>query len=391
MIGSRPPAMPAHITLQEVARALGPSRTRDAFERGYYVEPPNGGLHAWIGRWFHRDPTAQLLMLGGIGTGKTTELLKAREALEGQGTAHAWYVTLEDYFDADAAAEGRLVTLAGLAMLALLLRKREPPVGHAHDLAVKLHGLLRPDVRVTSTLAIPIYRQHHGSAPPTAAGELARSIAPLAERLHPLRGARDGVTLLIDAFDRYDVDSFVAATRRDLPLLRDLGVGVAIVGNMAWRHGLDAEQRSLFHEVTLQPSWDPADASHLAFLCDVLDRRSTGALAATVTRALAVHSGGVMRDLVHLAQRSLYEAIDRGGTVVTPDDVTRALEAMRESRLAALDEESYRAFTALEEQGTEPTPVMCDRLHAQGCVLLRERHWVVHPAVRRAVERHEAA
>ena len=371
-----------------------PSHTRDAFDRGFYVEPPDGGMHAHILRWVRRDPNAHQLMLGGIGSGKTSELLMARDTITREGIALAWHVELDTCFDLDALGDGHLTTLAGLALLALLRAKREPVVGLAHDLSLELHASLRPDAEDIAGLVRPEYLRHHTAAPVRPAQELADTLAPLVSRLRPLRGEGDGVVLLVDALDRRGLGAFTAATQRDLPVLRALGVGLVVVGSLDWRHGaedLRADQRAAFAELWEQPTWNPSEPDHLTFLRTVLDRRAPGVFSEEVATRLAVASGGVMRDLLLLAQRCLHEALDGRTGDVTLDHVALAIDAFREGALAGLPRDDRQALNALEFAGEQPGRARAARLHARGCVVLREGQWHVHPALRGGSRRTEAA
>ena len=58
--------------------AMNPSSDpRDAIKQGYYVDPHHGGVWSKLTRALELEPASTHLVLGGIGSGKTSELLRA--------------------------------------------------------------------------------------------------------------------------------------------------------------------------------------------------------------------------------------------------------------------------------------------------------------------------
>lgn len=384
--------MSAHERLLDAARALDPVRPVASFAQALYVEPPDGGAHETIARWFRRDPVAHLLALGGIGSGKTTELLAARDTLERENLSHAWHIELDAYFELSPPREGMLVTLAGLAMLAVLERAGAHIDALLHPLAVALHQPLRARRGSAPTLVRKGYLDRTQSGTARTAGSLAESIAPLVDRWRALEGARNHITLLIDSMDRRrEVDALLAMTHEDLPILRDFKVGVVIVGNLGWRTELGAEQQAYFHHVWSQPAHNPARERDASFLGEVVERRAPGLFEAPSVRRVVEASGGVMRDLLTLARQAVYEAMDDHAERVAITHAEHAIDAHRNGCLDGIDSPQRETLLRMERDGTMPSPEVLAELREQGCVVEHDGVWEVHPAVRARTPRDVAA
>lgn len=376
-------------TLLAAARALDPVRPTFAIEKGLYVEPPDGGIHGRIVRWCHRDPTAHLLVLGGIGSGKTTELSMAHRTLSTTTGLRAWHVEFDRYFDLGEVTEGRLVNLAGLAILNELVARGESLLGGVRDAAHLLHAAVKRDMRELPALLRREFMHQHVTAPAMAAADIARDVAPLVQAWQRRREPTDGIVLLIDALDRRPFTDFVEATRSDLGVLREFGVGVAFVGNVDWRGEIDDERRARFHEVWMQPAYDPSVPEHAAFLQEVIVRRAPDVFTDDVMAELVRVSGGFVREMLHLARSVVYESMDEG-TTPTRATLDRAISATRDGKLAMLNEQELDALKNLE-RGAPLETAWGDRLQARGCAVLRGAEWQVHPLMRAPSLRSQAA
>lgn len=382
--------MAAPDRLLDAARNLDPVRPASGTRDGLYVTPPDGGLHGWIVSQCAREPQSHLLALGGIGSGKTTELLHARDALLARGGFLPSHLPLDAYFDLGSLTQGQLLTLAGLAMLKALADRGEPIVGSLRDIAVRLHGFVRSDRPAPEALLLSAFLQHRAMAPAIAVEDLWAELAPLIERWRKTQASRNGIVLLIDALDRRPFDDFLDVTRDDLPRLRDLGVAVVIVGNLAWRHRHTADLDASLHGFRAQLLYDPALGPHADFLREVVERRAPGLFPKDVLQALVQASGGAMRDLLHLARETVYEARALGEEAPSFGSLHKALTQMRESRLATLNNDQWHALEQLQ-LGEQPPTSLGDQLQARGCAVLRGRVLQVHSLFSSSDEQSRAA
>ena len=97
----------------------GTSNPQHAIERGYYVDLPNNPVGE-ITRRVELRPSSVHLLLGGIGSGKTTQLLLAEEHLNQLEGFKAIYVDVSLYTDIFQLEPGALVAIAGLEIIKLL-------------------------------------------------------------------------------------------------------------------------------------------------------------------------------------------------------------------------------------------------------------------------------
>ena len=102
----------------------GTSNTQHAIERGYYVDLPNNPM-AEITRRIEVRPASLHLLLGGIGSGKTTQLLLAQEHLNQLEGFNAIYVDVSLYTDISKIERGALIAIAGLEIIKFLDNKKQ--------------------------------------------------------------------------------------------------------------------------------------------------------------------------------------------------------------------------------------------------------------------------
>lgn len=103
----------------------GTSNPQHAIERGYYVDLPNNPM-AEITRRIEVRPASLHLLLGGIGSGKTTQLLLAQEHLNQLEGFNAIYVDVSLYTDISKIERGALIAIAGLEIIKFLDNKKQP-------------------------------------------------------------------------------------------------------------------------------------------------------------------------------------------------------------------------------------------------------------------------
>lgn len=111
----------------------GTSNPQHAIERGYYVDLPNNPM-AEITRRIEVRPASLHLLLGGIGSGKTTQLLLAQEHLNQLEGFNAIYVDVSLYTDISKIERGALIAIAGLEIIRLLDKNDDPELAKNQEL-----------------------------------------------------------------------------------------------------------------------------------------------------------------------------------------------------------------------------------------------------------------
>jgi len=124
------------------------------------------------------------------------------------------------------------------------------------------------------------------------------------------------------------------------------------VGPVRYSLGSDRSIRDLFDAVYVVPTVDTRSTEGQQFLSSVLRMRDIeSVLPDAVLPTLVEASGGVIRDLVTLAQRAGEEAYSRGHDPVHDDDVGSAVSALGDSLAFGIDDAGLRILQAIDETG----------------------------------------
>jgi Cdc6-like AAA superfamily ATPase len=305
---------------------------RDAVGRGFYVPRPGRSLAEQLAARFELKPAASHLLMGGVGSGKTTQFLVARDRLEAAGDVNAVYVDVSLRVEPNAVIAGDLLVAVGLA-LGEQLEPRPRSSATNEALAVLGEGGYLDDGRLT----------------PAA---LAEHVAVIRRELSP---SRPHHIVLIDALDRMsDLDRFADLIDGDVPALRFLGLGVILVGPLTALYGIRRAALERFDRTWHLPTVDVQnDAEGHTFLQQVLHARDghrllTGAAA----ERLAAFSGGVLRDLIALTQTAGEEAYVDGADQVEVRHVEAAAEIFGRKQLVALDSQELAVLQRVRTRGT---------------------------------------
>jgi hypothetical protein len=263
---------------------------RDAVERGFYVPRPGRSLAEQLAARFELKPTASHLLVGGVGSGKTTQLLVARDRLEAVGDVRA------DYVDVSRFVEPNHVTSRDLLD------------------AIELEDLLFP-------------------------------VGTSAPHRVLLIDSLDRIS---------DLDRFVDLIEGTVSALRSSGIGVILVGPLAALYGIGRVTQDRFDRIWHLPTVDVQnDAEGHEFLLRVLHARdSHGLLTDGAAERLATLSGGVLRDLIALTQAAGEEAYVDGANHVDVKHVEIAAEFFGRKHLFAIDSAQLAVLQRVRTHGT---------------------------------------
>jgi len=351
---------------EAIARLDPAANPRHALRERLYVDPPGGSLAQKLSAALQLAPSSTHLVVGSVGSGKSTELL----ATEGMATApdtRAVYVDVGLQHDLSSDLTGVLLVLAGLAVARLVKDVKdadvqaasrafrdwafgyrefipegaddEPPEDFWNDepgYYASRPGVLRPPVPTASWTV----------------KERTKQLAVLKSALpEPLRH----VVLLFDSLDRLaDVDRFRQVVLEDLAPLRRAGIGAVVVGPSRVVYGANRAIVDRFDQLHYQPAYDASDqAPNAEFLSEVLERRVGENILPSETRALlVVRSGGILRDLIAITRGSLEEAFLAGTEQVGPEHVDRAADTFGRSMMIGLREREITKLQQLRRHGT---------------------------------------
>lgn len=330
---------------------------RSAIARGLYVPPSARSVADEIAGRLELRPASAHLIVGGIGSGKTTQLLVAQEHIQQLPDIQTVYLDVSRVHDLQKLRPGVLVALAGLSFADLLADDKSSPVADATSFfrrwAVTGGGYF-PDPSE--------YDEPHPEwvdvppiiAPPPAPSLTSPEGAALKSLTDALRSRMPHVALLIDSLDRVvEIDAFEALVRDDIALLRALGIGVVLVGPLKLLYGTWRPIAALFDKL-YQVSWiDPAEPGGRDFLTRVLRVRSPGNILSDEGLARLVEvSGGVLRDLVGLARDAGEEAYLGGVETIGAAHADAAADAFGRTLMLGLAADDLATLQRLRVQGS---------------------------------------
>lgn len=263
------------------------------------------------------DPHARLLLVGGIGTGKTTQLEFVEKRLRESGM-------LPLRIDASLMELGLGLPIESSGAL------DAQSLVYAFSLAV-LHRLshsIAPD-RVRERASVALRAEVESSKQHDA------STAVVAFKLV---ADCDGV-LLIDGFDRVFTQVFETLVRALGPLLDGYSIGCAMTGAADLPFAFASVAAQFSSVVFIDPVPVDRSAAARSFVASVIQRR-LDALVVCAPEALARIidlSSGVLRDALQLLKLSLHHAYGAGKDEISLRSVEVAAEEFARSKLFGLD------------------------------------------------------
>lgn len=370
-----------------------------AIKEGLYVPPPGRTVAAELAMRLELEPTSTHLVLGGIGTGKTSELLEASRRLEAsvvEAGDQIQYCDVSQWHDLRSESlQGVLVAIAGMSVAERCQESQfDSFTKHAWDADRALREHARgtrvypedfpPDNEPPSDegLYVPGALINPSSSIPD---QLTALIPHFKTLMALCPGEGKHVIFLFDSLDRLpSPERFREAVEQDLRLLKAAGIGVAVVGPIRFMAGTDRAIADLFDHTHFRLATDPASPEGFAFLKEVLRRReATDLLPDACLDPIARASGGVMRDLIALAKRAGEEAYASGHEHITREDVGRAVDAFGRSLAIGLDDEQVKILRHVHRTGG--FVIRGERelslLETRRVLLYEGNRWVVHPTL----------
>jgi hypothetical protein len=323
----------------------------DAFQR-FYVEMPSS-VSARIAAELALAPATSHLLIGGIGSGKTTELLEAERRIASLQDVATLYVDVTQRHDLAKMMPGAVIAQVGLALATELEKSEQSPyVEGAKAVASGRWADRYPEDPPDE--AYMDYVPGILVAPAQVAENVERARKPLEGLLESVRRRVRHVVVLLDGLDRItDVGVFEQLVDHDVKALLALGVGVVLVGPLRAMYGLDRVLLERFDAFHYQPWIDVTrDRRGHEFLTRVLRTRAAQALDPLAIEPLVRASGGVLRDLLSLAQSSLVEAYLGGANCAGGHEVEAAVESFGRKHLQGLRASELEVLQRVRTKGT---------------------------------------
>lgn len=343
-----------------------PSR---ALEQGFVVEPEMGSIAKTLEMRLGLRPTSSHLIVGGVGSGKTTQLLLAEKRLNKLTDVQARVIDVSEHQDIAELSPGVLMILGGLE-LGRMIEQDEVFSKLNLEAQSKALGKLRKyidgfwehvgwgedDERQENEVYVKAI-----TPPPTEWGnrldlpwwfdDVFRQVDILCQ---PYRDTDKHIVFLFDGLDRLgDPERFEHVIRAEIPAFQRLGAGVAVVGPLLALYGLNrpiTERFDYFYHQS--PVNVPDDAVGRGYLHSVLRARLPAEVLPDDTcTALISWSGGVLRDLIALTQLACEEAYLHGSDYIGIADVNRAADAFGRKHLLGLGTDELEVLQRVRRKG----------------------------------------
>ncbi|MEI6368243.1 MAG: hypothetical protein WCO49_00815 [Nostocales cyanobacterium ELA608] len=382
---------------ERMAAFEGAANPSEAIESGYYVHAPGKLLVDTISGRIALRPSSSHLLLGGIGSGKTTQLLVACQQINEIEDTHAIYVDVSLYTDISQITSGVLTAIAGVELAKLIEDSEDENIIQSID---SIHTLANgytyyyngyDDYDSDSDL-ISI----KGIIPKKSEGYGIRlDLLELVSKLTKAASEKYGnIVFLFDGLDRLDdTKVFIKLVYSDAKAISSVGIGLVLVGSLTAIYGnyRDTVDKSLDY-FCYQPFFDVEnDLEAYNFFEKIIQTRSSeDFIEESAIKILILSSGGVLRDFITLTQASIEETYLSGEDQVGQKQVLKAVDSFSRSQLLGVsDKELIILDQVIKTKTFIPRTDEDLRLLVRRLILeYREPKisYAVHPAIKQILE-----
>jgi len=348
---------------RDYMRKLNPTApARTTIDSGLVIEDIHASLFRTLAARADLDPGSQQLLVGGTGSGKTTELLMAEKWLREQGQTLPLYIDVSGETDLSALNSGALLATFGLHLSRAFFDRFADSFAEGEETSMKtaqckLHEFAfgKTEVYKHSNLD-PFVGQVPGRLPPFPAlhsfarqvpGKLTpfpvlpRDIQEIAGMLKKFVGAFQSrsldVVVIFDGLDRLIFpEKFWAVVDQDFRALRRMSVAVLAAAPLSILYGEGrsvSEHFDRIHQVHALNSESTSSSSLKAVLAR---RGGTELLRDEEAELVCSSSGGVLRDLITLARDAGETAYIEGSPWIYAEHVSSAVAQLGNSYLRGL-------------------------------------------------------
>jgi hypothetical protein len=326
-------------------------------------EPP---IHVAFANTAELTRGSQMALVGGIGSGKTTELLLTQKELSRHSDAVNIFADLADYTDLNETNPGAILATAGMRLYSRLRSQLNKAAKGLPEVVESAYMKLR-ELAFGKTSWI-YEEEDYGYDPdhlvPVRSPGVMKlrfpALWPKVEEIQklllaiasPLLESDAQITLLIDGLDRLiQPEPFRQFAEQDLQALKGTKISVIIVAPLLLWYDRSRFLQDYFDLVKHIPA-AAADPKHSAFLRQILERR--GALELMdrgEISTIAKYSGGVLRDLLTLARSSAEYAYRDDEDRIGRSHINAAIKQLGNRYLAGLGNTHKRLLRGLIENG----------------------------------------
>jgi hypothetical protein len=384
----------------------GTADPRRAIEKGYYIAPSHNLIAQEIAGRCALRPSSAHLLFGGIGSGKTTQLLVVRDRLNELEDIHAIYVDVSLYTDISDLQPGALIAIAGLELAKFLGTNSDLELQSSRQIIEKIaYGY--EETRVQSSLAeiiarsslIPIEPRevviHRKGLLSTLKREADSKLLQAFSLLNQsVSQSSRKIIFLFDGLDRLnDPQIFLCSALNDVLELERAGTGVIIIGATPAVYSQDRENiEQLASYSYYVPYLDiTQDVEAKKFFENIfVVRDPEGVITPEARELLISFSGGVLRDLISLTQNAIQEAYVDSTDSVESKHIKNAVSSLTQSKLIGLSDTSIEILQqVMQDLVFYPRTEEAFQLLLNGHILeyrYPERSFVVHPVLEPVIQ-----
>jgi hypothetical protein len=333
----------------------GTSNPQRAVERGFYVNLPNNPV-AVITAKIALRPSSVHLLFGGIGSGKTTQLLLTQQALNELEDIKAIYVDVSLVTDISDIQAGALIAIAGIELITILgyiddsklksCKKIIENVAYGYKETKVISSLsesLNTSLSIIQSMSPrEIVTNHKGLLSPEKQENKDQVLQAFSDLYKAAREKIEReIVFLFDGLDRLsDSQVFIDSTLNDIVEIKNAGIGSVLVGSVVTiykkRENITSFDSSSYYLPYLD-IFKSGEAQN--FFADVITARDgENLINPDVREFLIFKSGGVLRDLMSLCQASIEEAYMDGSNRITEQHAKQAALSLARSKIIGLTE-----------------------------------------------------
>ncbi|HBE18709.1 MAG TPA: hypothetical protein DEG17_17020 [Cyanobacteria bacterium UBA11149] len=363
---------------QQMAAFEGSGDPRATIESGCYVNQGKKSASEIISHRLALRPSSTHLLIGGIGSGKTTELLVMRDSLNELEDIYAHYVDVSLYTDLSEIVVGTLTAITGIVIAELVKDMKEQSVKKAKEsihkyafgyserkispsrLDLDLERLVENLTKMPKTLmnrSTEVVINHKGILNPNPTNNI--DVPEYLQSLNQLNNIAKKkygkFIMLLDGLDRLDnVQVFSQLVTSDLKTISSMDIGVVLVAPLiatlgSYRDTIEQSVNYLIYQHCFDVDKDPDAFTFFENIIKV--RAADGFMEQSAIKSLIHYSGGVMRDLINLTQASIEEAYLLDSDRIQEKHVEAAVDSLGRAKLLGISDKEIEIIEHLLREG----------------------------------------
>ena len=392
----------------QIAAFDGAADPMSAISKGYFIEEPQQSSTNALFKRISLRPQSKILLIGGIGSGKTTQLLRLQQLFQQAPDTGIYphYVDITKYMKPNDLQVGTLDAIVSLEIMTSLEKKgfsvdkdeKEYIQEFAYGRTVaecyaelEASDDYQDDDEYVYTKVPGVLSSHPRSF--DSLDGLAQVLLSLVEDCQTEFQQRP--YFLFDGLDR--VDELKKITRIVSADLQNAGIGFAIVGASSllyssFVNNIDTID-SIFNHIEYRAAFDirQDEETHNFFEWVLFARSTQGFFQEAALQDLIKFSGGILRDLINLAQESIQEAYLADAETIDRDHVEKAVHSMGRANILGLNNKQYSALKNLVNSKLD-IPTSPEEMYflSTGKILeyrFPERRFDLHPVLKEILVR----